>query len=56
MRTVAPVALLALAGLLLGGAYSLLRQGSAKVLVAVVGGLGLASAVGGVLWLLPSGA
>ena len=56
MSTFAPVALLAVAGLLLGGAYSLLRQGSAKVLAAVVGALGLVSAVGGVLWLLPSGA
>jgi len=51
VRTLAPVALLALAGILLGGAYSLLRQGSAKALVAVVGGLGLLSAAGGVLWL-----
>jgi hypothetical protein len=56
VSTIAPVALLALAGLLLGGAYSLLRQGSAKVLAGVVGGLGLLSALGGVLWLLPSGA
>ena len=56
MRSIAPVVLLALAGVLLGGAYSLLRQGSAKVLVGVVGGLGLLSALGGVLWLLPSGA
>jgi hypothetical protein len=56
VSTVAPVALLALAGLLLGGAYSLLRQGSTKVVAGVVGGLGLISAVGGVLWLLPSGA
>jgi hypothetical protein len=56
VSTFAPVALLAVAGLLLGGAYSLLRQGSAKALVGVVGGLGLVSAIGGVLWLLPSGA
>ena len=56
MSTFAPIALLALAGLLLGGAYSLLRQGSAKVLAGAVGGLGLLSALGGVLWLLPSGA
>ena len=56
MSAFAPVALLALAGLLLGGAYSLLRQGSAKVLAGVIGVLGLGSAGGGVLWLLPSGA
>jgi hypothetical protein len=54
VRAIAPVVLLALGGLLLGGAYSLLRQGSAKPLAAVVGGLGLLSAVGGVLWLLPT--
>ena len=51
MRTVAPILLLGLGGLLLGGAYSLLRQGSTKPLAAVVGGLGLLSAAGGVLWL-----
>jgi hypothetical protein len=56
VRSIAPVVLLALGGLLLGGAYSLLRQGSTKPLAAVVGGLGLLSVVGGVLWLLPSGA
>ena len=56
MRTVGPILLLALAGLLLGGAYSLVRQGSSKPLAVVVGGLGLLSGVGGVLWLLPSGA
>jgi hypothetical protein len=56
VRAIAPIALLALGGLLLGGAYSLLRQGSTKPLAAVVGGLGLLSALGGVFWLLPSGA
>jgi hypothetical protein len=54
VKAAAPIVLLALGGLLLGGAYSLLRQGSARPLAAVVGGLGLLSAVGGVLWLLPS--
>jgi hypothetical protein len=55
VKSFAPVVLLALAGLLLGGAYSLLRQGSSKPLAAVIGGLGLLSGLGGVLWLLPSG-
>jgi len=53
VSSLAPIVLLALAGLLLGGAYSLLRQGSSKPLAAVVGGLGLLSGIGGVLWLAP---
>jgi xanthosine utilization system XapX-like protein len=43
--------LLALAGLLLGGAYSLLRQGSSKPLAAVVGLLGLLAGASGLFWL-----
>jgi hypothetical protein len=48
-----PIVLLAVAGVLLGGAYSLLRQGASRGAVGVVGLLGVVSAIGGVLWLIP---
>ena len=51
MRSLLPILLLGLGGLLIGGAYSLFRQHASKVSIAVVGVLGLIAAVGGVLWL-----
>ena len=53
MSAVLPVALLALAGILSGGAVSLHRQGVGKGPVGFVGVLAALSAVGGVLWLVP---
>jgi hypothetical protein len=47
------IALFALAGILVGGAYSLHKQGAGRVAVAVLGGLALVAAAGGVLWLMP---
>jgi hypothetical protein len=41
----------ALAGFLGGGAYTLLRNGSSKVVAGIVGALAVLAAVAGVLWL-----
>jgi hypothetical protein len=48
-----PILLFALAGILLGGTWSLYKQGSHKSVVLVVGILGLLAAAGGVAWLIP---
>ncbi|HEU4424516.1 MAG TPA: hypothetical protein VFR67_18460 [Pilimelia sp.] len=53
MSTVLPVALMALAGILVGGAWSLHKQGAARGTVALLGALALVAFAGGVLWLLP---
>ena len=53
MRTILPVALMALAGVLVGGAWSLYRQGAPRANVAVLGVLGAMALAGGILWLLP---
>ncbi|MDG4832121.1 hypothetical protein O7627_22830 [Solwaraspora sp. WMMD1047] len=53
MGTVLPIALFALAGVLVGGAWSLARQGAPRAMLGVVGALALLSAAGGVFWLLP---
>jgi hypothetical protein len=51
MSAVLPIVLLGLAGLLVGGAISLRRQGAGLLVVGVVGLLGLVSALAGVLWM-----
>jgi hypothetical protein len=53
MSAVLPVALFALAGVLLGGAWSVHRQGGSRAAVVLMGVLSLLAAVGGVLWLAP---
>jgi hypothetical protein len=53
MNSVLPVAMFALAGVLVGGAYSLHKQGAGRMAVAVLGVLAALAAAGGVLWLLP---
>lgn len=45
------IVLLAIAGLLVGGTWSLYRQGASTPLVAVVGGLALLATLAGVMWL-----
>lgn len=45
------IVLLAIAGLLVGGAWSLYQQGVSKPLVALVGGLALLATLAGVMWL-----
>ena len=53
MSSVLPVALMALAGVLVGGAWSLHRQGAPRANVAVLGVLAAVAFTGGILWLLP---
>ncbi len=53
MASVIPILLLGLAGALVGGAYSLHRQGAGRISIAVMVGLGVVAAVAGVLWLVP---
>lgn len=48
-----PVLLMALAGLLFGGAWSLRRQAAPAFSVVLVAGLGVLAFAGGVLWLIP---
>ncbi|MBA3488643.1 MAG: hypothetical protein H0T78_03710 [Longispora sp.] len=48
------IALLALAGVLLGGAWSLRQQGKSGVTIGIVAALGVLSLIAGVLWLLPA--
>ncbi|WFE29372.1 hypothetical protein O7623_09340 [Solwaraspora sp. WMMD791] len=50
-----PVALFALAGVLVGGAWSLHRQGAGRGTVALAAVLAVLAAAGGVFWLLPGG-
>jgi hypothetical protein len=55
VSTVLPVALMALAGVLVGGAWSMHRQGAARGAVVVLALLAVVAFAGGVLWLVPSG-
>ncbi|GIF68042.1 hypothetical protein Ais01nite_60770 [Asanoa ishikariensis] len=48
------IALLALAGILSGGAYSLYKQGTSRAAAVFVGLLAALALVGGILWLVPS--
>jgi hypothetical protein len=54
MRAVWSIVLLGVAGILVGGAVSLRRQGASVVAVALVGVLAALAAAGGILWLIPS--
>lgn len=53
MGGVLPVLLLALSGVLVGGSWSMHRQGAGRGSVVFVGLLALLAAAGGILWLLP---
>lgn len=55
MRSVLPIALFALTGVLVGGAWSMYRQGASRGGIVLVGVLALLAAAGGVLWLIPEG-
>jgi hypothetical protein len=54
MGAVWPILLLGVAGMLMGGAVSLKRQGAGPVAIGLVGLVALVAAAGGVLWLVPS--
>ncbi|WP_189043533.1 hypothetical protein [Micromonospora sonchi] len=53
MRAVLPTLLLIFAGVLVGGALSLHRQGAPRGAVVVTGLLAVLATAAGVLWLLP---
>jgi hypothetical protein len=55
MSAILPIVLLAVAGMCVGGAISVYRQGGSKGVVGLLGVLGALAAVGGVLWLVPDG-
>ena len=54
MSAIVPILLLALAGILSGGAFSLHKQGASRGVVGFVGVLAVLSLAGGILWLVPS--
>ena len=51
--SVAPVLLFALAGILVGGVVSLVRQGATRFTIGAVALLALLAAAAGIAWLLP---
>ncbi|MFR9777663.1 hypothetical protein ACL02O_16605 [Micromonospora sp. MS34] len=53
MGQILPMLLLILAGLLVGGAWSLYKQGASRPAVVVTGLLAALATAGGLLWLLP---
>ncbi|SCL37407.1 hypothetical protein GA0070624_5861 [Micromonospora rhizosphaerae] len=53
MGRLLPTLLLILAGVLVGGTWSLFRQGASRATVVTAGLLAALAAAGGVLWLLP---
>jgi hypothetical protein len=53
MSSILPVAMFALAGVLVGGAWSMHKQGAGRGAIGLVGALAVLAAVGGVLWLIP---
>lgn len=55
MGSVVPVLMFAVAGLLMGGAYSIRKQGGSWVAVAGAAVLAVFALLGGVAWLLPKG-
>jgi hypothetical protein len=55
VKSVLPILLFALGGLLFGGVFSLRQQQKGIVPLAIVGTLAAVSVVGGVLWLVGEG-
>jgi len=53
VTSIFPILLFALAGVLVGGAVSLRRQGAGAATLIVMGVLAALATAGGVLWLLP---
>jgi len=53
VNSVLPIVLFGTAGILVGGAWSLHRQGAARSAVVLVAVLAAVAAAAGVLWLLP---
>ena len=53
MKSLLPILMLGLAGIFVGGALSMRRQGAGRAPIIVMGLLAGAAAVAGVLWLIP---
>ncbi|MEU4678104.1 hypothetical protein [Micromonospora sp. NPDC023737] len=53
MNAVLPILMLVLAGVLVGGVWSLHRQGAPRSAVLLTAVLAVLATAGGVLWLLP---
>ena len=51
--SVLPVLLLGLAGILIGGVITLVRQGASRLSIGLVAVLAVLALAGGVAWLLP---
>ena len=56
MTDVAPILLLGLSGLLVGGAWSLRQQGASGLVIGVVAVCAILAGAAGVFYLLPEGA
>jgi hypothetical protein len=54
VRSIWPIVLLFIAGLLVGGVFQLRKQGAGLPVVGFVAVLALLAAAGGVLWLIPA--
>ncbi|MGA8112857.1 MAG: hypothetical protein WCA46_04245 [Actinocatenispora sp.] len=55
MQSILPVVLFAAAGVLVGGAYSIRKQGGSRFAVVAVACLAVLALLGGIAWLLPKG-
>lgn len=55
MSTLLPVLLFGLSGVLLGGAWSMHRQGAGRAAVGLMAALAGVALAGGILWLWPTG-
>jgi hypothetical protein len=53
VNSLLPVALFALAGILVGGLVSMRRQGAGRNAIVAMAALACLAAAGGVLWLMP---
>jgi len=53
MSSVLPIALFALAGVLVGGAYSMHKQGAGRAAIGVLAVLAAVALGAGILWLFP---
>ncbi len=51
--SVVPILLLGVAGMLVGGVISLVRQGASRFSIGLVAVLAVLAAAGGILWLIP---
>ncbi|BCJ34978.1 hypothetical protein Athai_24810 [Actinocatenispora thailandica] len=55
MQSILPIALFALGGVLLGGAWSIKQQSGSRALIVGFVVLAVVAVLGGIAWLLPKG-